>query len=317
MSTASNTNISCAAVSNMNTSSVVTGQAENPLPESSDSVTPLPFLSNPSKLKDLSTTRLTDSNFRTWRNVTIAEFRYYGIIDVVNGKHSLPADDIHLQYWRNIEHLFDIKFANTVPSTQWELIKDKPSLREKWLAILAHYTRDSLTQLNKDLLNIKLEGKEKIEDFAVRLQELFANMERYGQSISPSSRVRWLLAKLEDIFPTETRALERFADDKDLTWDHVVKSYKEVEHTRPTAATTTGAALSVNQGPTRRTNHQFQRRQPYHNPRGNGQNNTQHNRDSFRGRGRGFGRGHGGRNHDQDRKKKRCTFEFSKVLPLL
>ena len=97
---------------------------------------------------------------------------------------------------------------------------------------------------------MRVEGNEKIEDsiFAVRLQEPFANMERYDQTTSPSSRVRWLLAKLDDIFPTETRALERFADDKDLTWDHAVKSYKEVEHTRPTA-TTTGAALSVNQGP--------------------------------------------------------------------
>jgi len=97
---------------------------------------------------------------------------------------------------------------------------------------------------------MRVEGNEKIEDFTVRLQEPFANMERYDQTTSPSSRViRWLLAKSEDIFPTETRALERFADDKNLTWDHAVKSYKEVEHTRPTAATTTGAALSVNQGP--------------------------------------------------------------------
>jgi hypothetical protein len=30
------------------------------------------------------------------------------------------------------------------------------------LAILTHYVRDSLAQLNKDLLSIKLEGKEKV-----------------------------------------------------------------------------------------------------------------------------------------------------------
>jgi hypothetical protein len=225
---------------NASASSSSSGPSTNPVP-------PLPSLFNPAKLKDLSTTRLTDSNFRAWRNIAQSESDYYGIESVINGNHGLPTDPTCLQYWKQIERLFNMKFANTVPSTQWELIKVKPTLREKWLAILSHYTRDSLTRLNKDLVNIKLEGNEKIEDFAVRLQELFANMERYDQATSPSSRVRWLLAKLEDIFPTETRALERFADDKNLTWDHVVKSYKEVEHTRPTA-TTTGVALSVNHG---------------------------------------------------------------------
>jgi hypothetical protein len=48
---------------------------------------------------------------------------YYGIEGVINGNHGLPTDPTCLQYWKQIERLFNMKFANTVPYTQWELIK--------------------------------------------------------------------------------------------------------------------------------------------------------------------------------------------------
>jgi len=66
----------------LNASASSSGPSTNPVP-------PLPSLFNPAKLKDLSTTRLTDSNFRAWRNIVQSEFDYYGIEGVINGKLAL------------------------------------------------------------------------------------------------------------------------------------------------------------------------------------------------------------------------------------
>ena len=91
---------------NASASSSSSGPSTNPVP-------PLPSLFNPAKLKDLSTTRLTDSNFRAWRNIVQSEFDYYGIEGIINGNHGLPTDPTCLQYWKQIERLFNMKFASS------------------------------------------------------------------------------------------------------------------------------------------------------------------------------------------------------------
>jgi hypothetical protein len=131
-------------------------------------------LLNPKDLRELSNFRLKDSNFRHWKNTILTEFKYYGIDRIIQGTHKPPESPENLEdvkHWRSIEMLFDIKFINTLPTAVYEEIKDK-SLRDKWLYILARFTRFDISKTTTDLFNIKLEENEKIEDFAIRLRDL-------------------------------------------------------------------------------------------------------------------------------------------------
>jgi Reverse transcriptase (RNA-dependent DNA polymerase)/Integrase core domain len=271
-------------------------------PTAEPNLPPLPTLRNPEKRKDLVSTKLGDSNFRAWKNNMEAEFEYYGIDGIINGMYSPPVEQTKRQYWLEIEQLFKWKFSSTIPARVYEKIKTKTSLRERWQAILHHYTLPDLGKMTDEMFSMKLGPKEKVEDFAIRMQDLWESIERCGQSTTQAFKVEQFMSKMEPVFPTETRELRRSRDIRSLTWDYIVRTYREVEHTRPTAAASTGAALTVNPGPIRKAkSYQSLRDQPYDNPKNY---NNPRNFNNHRGRGRGhpFGRGRGrGRSHSQNR----------------
>jgi hypothetical protein len=59
----------------VNTQSIQSQTAES----DSESLRPLSDIKNPAKLKEISSMKLTDSNFREWKNMMLAEFEYYGV----------------------------------------------------------------------------------------------------------------------------------------------------------------------------------------------------------------------------------------------
>ena len=59
----------------INTQSIQSQTAES----DSESLRPLSDIKNPAKLKEISSMKLTDSNFREWKNMMLAEFEYYGV----------------------------------------------------------------------------------------------------------------------------------------------------------------------------------------------------------------------------------------------
>lgn len=66
---------------------------------------PVSVLRNPEKLKDLSKEKVKDG-FPAWRNLTLSEFAYYGILPIIEGTHAIPNEETQLDYWHNIENLF-------------------------------------------------------------------------------------------------------------------------------------------------------------------------------------------------------------------
>jgi len=262
-------------------------------------------MKNPQKLKEISTIKLTNSSFREWKNTMMADFSYYGIEKIINGSHGPPTGNQKRDFWRETEQLFIRAFAATVPAHIYEDVKQKETLREKWLAILKNYTQTELGKITNDLFNIKFEAKEKFADFVIRLQDTWENLERCGHKIDDKWRIEQLFSKMESTFPNETRELRRSRDVRTLTWDYVVQIYKDVEHTRPTAQSSTGAALTVSSGPDRgrihkSRSHQSFRTRPnsHHSPQYNEHPNryqppNYHNSGNYRGRGRGQSRGRG------------------------
>jgi hypothetical protein len=148
---------------------------------------PLP---DPKDLRELSTLILNNSTFKVWKNITRAEFAYYGIAGIIDGTHDIPEDQENKRRWLTIEHLFELKFASTLSLTVYEAVKLKPSLRDKWLTILSRHTGSDLGGITTSLFDIKLEAKEKVEDFALRLRELWENLEYCGQSTNESFRIQ-------------------------------------------------------------------------------------------------------------------------------
>lgn len=197
---------------------------------------PVSKLPNPEKLIPLSGKRLSDdpSGFRSWKNTIQAEFDYYGIKEIIEGTHSLPDDQPDAQHWQIIEQLFVLKLATTLPPTVYELVKCKTTLRDKWLTTISQYTRSDLSKVTTDLMNITWETTETVQEFAIRLRELWENLERCGQPTAEPYRIEQLMTKMETVFPVETREMRRSRDLRHLTWDYVVETYKEIEHTRPT-----------------------------------------------------------------------------------
>lgn len=71
-------------------------------------------------------------------------------------------------------------------------------------------------KITTDLFNIKFETKEKFEDFVIRLQDIWENLERCGHTVPDDLRIEQLLSKVEPIFPNETRELRRSRDIRTL-----------------------------------------------------------------------------------------------------
>ena len=212
------------------------------------SLPPLPDLPNPEKLQEIKAAELKEpKDFRQWKNSMMAEFEYYGIDGIIDGTYGLPVGATKLQYWRVTERLFIQAFASTVPPSVYEDVKNKKTLREKWLAILEEYTHTDLGKITNDLFNIKFEVKETLGEFIVRLLDTWENLARCGHKVDATWKIEQLLSKLESTFPNKTRELRRTRDVRPITWEYAVKVYKDVEHTRPTAQSTggSGAALSV------------------------------------------------------------------------
>ena len=130
---------------------------------------PLPEIPNPIDLKDISTLKLTDKNFREWKNLMLAEFGYYGTEKIINGTHDPPTTGTKLAHWQMTEQLFIRAFAASLPAYVYEDVKMKNTLREKWLAILRNYIHTDVGKSMTALFNIKLEATEKIMNFVIRL----------------------------------------------------------------------------------------------------------------------------------------------------
>jgi len=154
-----------------------------------DSLPPLPEIPNPEKRKDIAIVKLNNTNFREWKNLMETQFNYYGIKRIIDGTHSPPTAGNKLAHWHDIEQLFDVAFATSLPSRIYEDTKKKASLREKWLAILKHYIHTDLGKITADLFNIKFKVKEKIEDFVLQIQDIWDNLTRCGYTINNNLRI--------------------------------------------------------------------------------------------------------------------------------
>jgi len=249
--------------------------------ELDDALPPLLEIPNPENLKDISKLKLTDTNFREWKNLKLAELNYYGMNQIINGTHG-PPTGVKLAYYQTTECLFDLAFAASLPTHVFEATKTKTTLREKWFAILKNYTHTDLGKITTELFNIKLEVNEKIEDFTIRLCDIWESLERCGHPIDKKWQIEQLLTKMDPIFPAEVRELRRSRDIRTLKWDYVVKVFKEVEYTRPapaapapTASAATeshqssnkpdhsrGRSRSRSRSPRPQDNSRFQRRKP-------------------------------------------------------
>ena len=93
----------------------------------------LPYIKNPASLKKISPTKLTSSNFREWKNMMLAQFNYYNISRIIDESHLPPTVEPMLSYWLEIEELFILAFADSIPAGIFEETRIQDSLRDKWL----------------------------------------------------------------------------------------------------------------------------------------------------------------------------------------
>jgi hypothetical protein len=134
----------------------------------------------------------------------------YGILlnNLINPKiHPSPTEAVQFQYWESISQIFEMKFARTLPIEIWEAINS-----EKWASIYASYTKPNLAKVLTALTQIKLETKESVSRFAVRLRHLLDDPLRCGQPMTESSRIDWLQSKLDSVFPTQTQSFIRMKE---------------------------------------------------------------------------------------------------------
>ena len=154
----------------------------------------------------------------------LAQFNYYSIGRIIDGSHLPPTVEPMLSYWLEIEKLFILAFADSIPAGIFEETRIQESLRDKWITILKNYTHTDLGQITTDLFNVKFETKEKISDFVIKLHEIWENLARCGHIMNPIFRIEQFMSKMEPIFPNETRELRRSRDIRTLTWDYVVQT---------------------------------------------------------------------------------------------
>src|SRR6267143_7038696 len=114
----------------------------------------------------------------------------FRILPVINGTHRPPSPTkaVQFQYRESMSKLFEMKFTRTLPVEMWEAIKDKPSLSEKWASICANYTKPNLAKVLTALTQIKLESKESVSRFAVRLRHILDDVLRCGLPITEAFR---------------------------------------------------------------------------------------------------------------------------------
>jgi len=170
-----------------------------------------------------------------------SQFIYYGIEKIIDGSHLPPTTGTDLQYWLEMEQLFEAHFIVNLPPVLYQVISLKSSLREKWLAILQRKSHTDPFRHMQDLLAIKFEEKDTVDTFLARLQNIWNELESHGQAFDEARKIDLLMAKMEPIFPDETRNLRRNRDLRKLTWDYVVEAYLEAEPLRPKIQSSTSA----------------------------------------------------------------------------
>jgi len=215
-----------------------TATAEPSIPE-------LRGLRDPKDLRELANLTLKDANFHTWKHLMMAEFQYYGIDKIIDGSHLPPTTGNDQRRWIEIEQLFNRHLILHTSPALYQMISQKDSLREKWLAILQRNSSTDSFKNTRDLLTIKLETKDTVDSFIIRLQYLWDELENHGRTFTEADKIEQLMAKMEAVYPTETRELWRNQDIRPLTWDHVTLIYREAEQSKPTSQSSAGAGLAV------------------------------------------------------------------------
>ena len=76
-----------------------------------------------------------------------------------------------------------------MPLSVYEDVKNKKILREKWLTILEKYTYTDLDKIINDLFNIKFEVKEILEEFIVRLLDIWKNLAHCSHKIDATWKI--------------------------------------------------------------------------------------------------------------------------------
>ena len=179
----------------------------------------------------------------------MAEFGYYGIDKIIDGSHLPPATGDDQRHWIEIEQLFNRHLIIHTPPALYQLIFQKGSLREKWLAILQRNSSSDSFKNTRDLLTIKYDIKDTVNSFIIKLQNVWDELENHDRTVTDVDRIEQLMAKMKAAFPIETRELWRNQDIRPLTWDHVTATYREAEQsksvTASASASAAGQALAV------------------------------------------------------------------------
>ena len=140
-----------------------------------------------------------------------------------------------------LAHLLPSLFiARTLPIEVCEAIKDNPSLSEN-LEVGFHLYKPNLAKVLTALTEIKLEPKESVSRFAVRLRHLL------DDAWSTDDRVfqgRLAAIQIGPLFSSETQNLILMKEISGLTWDYVIRRYKEHWTSSTVACGTSALCLS-------------------------------------------------------------------------
>ena len=130
-------------------------------------------------LQELINLNLTNKNFHIWKHLMMAEFGYYGVDKIIDGSHLPPTTGDDLKRWIEIEQLFNRHLIIHTPPALYQLISQKDSLRQKWLAILQCNSSINLFKNPRDLLTIRYDINNIVNSFIILLQNLWDELENH------------------------------------------------------------------------------------------------------------------------------------------
>ena len=114
----------------------------------------------------------------------MAEFGYYGIDKIIDGSHLPPTIGEDQRRWIEIEQLFNHHLIIHTPPALYQLIFQKGSLREKWLAILQRNSSSDSFKNTRDLLTIQYDTKDTVDNFIIKLQNVWDELENHGRTVT-------------------------------------------------------------------------------------------------------------------------------------
>jgi len=170
---------------------------------------------------------LTRSNYAEWAMMLQCNFETLEIWDVID-----PGGD---KVKRSQDRQAMAGILRSVPQEMWQLLGAKKTVKEAWNAVKsmrvgAERVKEANAQrLLKDFENIKFKESETVDEFALRISALAADLRTSGETMEDSRVVKKMLRVLPQRYAQIAISIETLLDLKTLSIEELVGRLKMAE----------------------------------------------------------------------------------------